>query len=201
MLTKVLRATVIMAVLLAVASPAWANNVTVILDDPTPTGGGGSPYQLTGGGPWDTPWQSCGNPPVPGYEGASGYSDCLALLNNVPNPSGPGGATLTSVLLTLTEVPALAGATLVCLDPEGASNNCGSLPTLSGSGTVTISFTGLDIPSNYEFFIGAGAPGENVPSNLPDAGVQVPTYDPGTLTLLAVGLAMLATGGAVRRYA
>ena len=195
MLKQVFRAIVISALLLAVASPAWANNVTVILDDPIPNGGGTNPYQLTNNGPWMVSWQGCGNPPVPTHEGASGYSNCLALLNNLDS-----GNAITTVELSITIPTGLSNITFTCLDPNGAVNNCASIPSVSAGDTVTIDFSNLNIGFPDEFFIGVGAPTDATVPPLGPSEISLPTYDPSTLTLLAVGIAMLAMSG-IRRYA
>jgi len=194
MLKQVSRTLIVFAVLLALASPAWANSVNVILDDPTPVGGGGSPYQLLTTGPYSVAWQSCGNPPVPIYEPASTYTDCLALLNNL-NTGGP----ITTFELMITVPTALNGDTLSCLNPDGTTNNCGTIGPLVAGNTVTLTFSGLDIPINTEFFVGLSGP-DVTTSDVPNPTVSLPTNDPSTLVLLAVGMGMLAMCGA-RRFA
>src|SRR5271155_5321269 len=83
MLKQVSRAVIVIAVLLALASPVWANSVNVILDDPT-LGGGQLGYFLPPGttGPYSMMWQSCGYPPTDPTEPASHYTACLAIVNN-----------------------------------------------------------------------------------------------------------------------
>lgn len=192
MLKQVSRMVVVSAVLLALASPAWAGNINVIFD-PFPPGGGSNLYLLPSNGPWNVNWQSCSFPPVPSYSPAFGADACLAFANDT-------GGTINDFSITFVVPSALNGDTVSCSSPDNALavNNCGSIGTLSTGQTLTLEFSGMPgIPLNYDFYI--GETGANL-SDLPPTMVQIPTHDPNTLVLLMAGMSMLAVAG-IRRMA
>jgi len=206
MLKQVLKALMVVAVLLAVASPAWAGGINAILDDPT-SSLGTSAYSLAPGtsGPYSIPqWDQCSPyPPVPGGPGgepASGYELCLALINNTES-------NITNLMLN---IPDSNPDTFTCI-VSGASTGFGCSVS-SAPGMVTLDFVGIPgFQYNTEIYIGVGCAATNAADGCTGTGTQdvtgvglptitTPTYDPSTLVLLAVGMAMLAIGG-VRRYA
>ncbi|HUJ41486.1 MAG TPA: hypothetical protein VLW54_13175 [Candidatus Acidoferrales bacterium] len=188
---QVLKVTVVLALMLALASPSWASTVNVILDDPT-TGGGSLAYFLPYGstGPYDVSWQACtgSSSPVPGDELASGYQKCLAIVNNL-------GYSVTHLVLNIP-------------DPSNDAFNCSvSDPSLGftctssySDGIETLIFDGIPgFAKNTEIYIGVGLPGDDV-RDLGNPNLDVPTHDPNTLVLLLAGITLLAMAG-VRRYA
>jgi hypothetical protein len=194
MLKQVLRVVIVSALVLAVASPAWAGTINVILDDPT-TGGGYLSYFLPYGSsnPYNMVWQNCtgysATSPVPPDEAAAGYKDCLAITNNTDSA-------ITNLILT---IPDTGGDTFLC-SVSGSVTGFGCSSSTAG-GVVTLDFVGLPgFLNNTEIYIGVGLP-DQVVTDLGNPTVYVPTYDPSTLVLLAVGMAMLAMGGGIRRYA
>jgi len=206
MLKQVLKVTVVLALLVAVASPAWANNVNVILDDPT-YGGGNLGYFLPPGttGPYNLAWQSCGYPPTDPTEPAATYTACLAVVNNTGN-------TITdfSVTIDITDPTSpLLGDTFSCATGALNITNCSSLSFQLDVPTV-LEFTGTPgVLNGGEFYIGiSGSDVTNscdsttgvCTSDLPDPIAKIPTHDPSTLVLLLAGMTLLAMRG-VRRLA
>jgi hypothetical protein len=191
MLKQALKVMIVSAVLMAVASPAWAGTINVILDDPT-AGGGNLAYFLPFGSssPYNLVWQTCSgaNSPVPGYEPAAGFLDCLAIVNNTGNA-------ITNMILTIPD----SGPDSFLCSVSGSITGFGCSSS-TGAGVVSLDFVGLPgFTNNTEIYIGVGLPGQTV-TGLGNPTLYVPTHDPSTLVLLAVGMAMLAMGG-VRRYA
>jgi len=105
--------------------------------------------------------------------------------------------------LTITAGSAIGDTSTLCQSIDQYLTNVSCSGTLTNAGdTVTLDFNGgLAIPPSTQnlistFYIGEiGVDPTQITSN-----VGVPTHDPSTLVLLAVGMAMLAIGG-VRRYA
>jgi len=203
MLKQVLRAMIVLAVLGAMSSPAWAGGINAILDDPT-TGGGPFSYYLPYGSnsPYSMTWQTCspyyngttGTSPVPPGELASGYKDCLAITNNT-------GSAITNLVLDIPDSNPSGTFTSCLVSGSTTGFSCSISSTGSGSSTVwALDFTGIPgFANSTEIYIGVGLPSDDL-SGLGNPTVITPTYDPSTLTLLAVGIAMLAMGG-IRRYA
>jgi hypothetical protein len=201
MLKQVLRAGVIAALLVAVASPAWAGTINVILDDPTGGGQPGVPWILPYGSnnPYNLMWQPCNGPdsPVPGNElAATGhYQDCLAILNNT-------GFSITNLILTIPDNN--SSDNFSCTVPPPVVNP--SIATGFGcsssnvGGVVTLDFIGTPgFQPNTEIYVGVGLPGDDL-SGIGQPTALVPSYDPSTLVLVVVGMSMLTMAG-VRRYA
>ena len=192
MLKQVLKVLIVSLMMLAVASPAWAGAINVILDDPT-LGGGPLAYFLpfNSSNPYNMVWQTCSgaNSPVPSYEPASGYQDCLAIVNNT-------GFAITNLELTLTVPSGFDSAPCLVSD---STTGFGCTSTIAG-GILTLDFVGLPgFINNTEIYIGVGLPGEDV-TGIGNPSASVPTYDPSTLVLVLTGMAVLGICG-VRRYA
>ena len=200
MLKQVLRVLTVLAVLLLLASPASANQVSVILDDPIYGGTFGAPWVLPYGSnnPYNMMWQTCTGPnsPVPGNEPAAtgNYQDCLAITNLT-------GSAITNLILTIPD--SISTDTFACTVPppvNPATATGFSCFSSNVGGLVTLDFLGIPgFQPSTTIFIGVGLPGENV-GGLGNPTGYVPTHDPSTLVLLGVGMAMLAMGG-LRRYA
>ena len=133
MLKQVLRITILSAVVLAVASPAWAGTINVMLDDPIFGTGGPNLYQIyPGASPTLLSWQGCGSPPVPSGEGVYGYTDCLAFANDT-------NTYLTTFEIMIPIPTALAGDSFDCaLTGPLTLNNCSSIAPLVAGTTVTL---------------------------------------------------------------
>jgi len=205
MVKQVLKAAIVIAVLLTVASPAWAGSINVILDDPT-VGGGPLAYFLPYGSnsPYSMTWQSCGGypttGPVPPNEPAAGYLNCLAIVNNT-------GTAITDLILS---IPDSSADTFLC-SVSGFTTGFSCSASSSG-GIETLEFTGIPgFLNNTEIYIGVGCAASNPAVGCTDTGTQnvsglgnptvlVPTYDPSTLVLLMAGMSMLAMAS-IRRYA
>jgi len=218
MLKQVLKVLIVPMVVLALASPAWANGLGVVFDPvPQPPGGGTGLYDvIPPGGPFSVTWQSCNTvlqsppgvipPSGPGSElsSANGYVACLGFANYT-------GGDISSLTLSFVASGALDGLTLSCSNADAylATNNCSSYSSpLTDGETVTLTFTGpLNIPPVTDFFFGVCGTDSTGACNsdtgvtgMPDSTIWVPTYDPGTLVLLATGMAFLGLGG-LRRTA
>lgn len=202
MLKQVLGALIVLVVVLAVPSPASAGGLGVIFD-PIPSLGCGANqdlFCLVNNGAYSFNWQNCAVEPsgvLPTNSPLIGDAACVGVANDTGGP-------IASVWLSFTVTPALNNLQLTCsyADPFLSNNNCavysGGLTT---GEQVTLTFTATgpsnDVPANTNFYFGLTGISS---SNAPPAGIQVPTYDPNTLVLLAVGIAVLAMGG-VRRVA
>jgi len=203
-MSKLLRFLILPLLVLAMSSPAWADDLNIIFDPPdTPvTPPSGSFYDLTAGNYiFMLTWVSCSSPGVP--MGFSGDDACMILANDT-------GAPITQLNILFTVNDALAGLmqTLNCSYPMGntflSSNNCGMVTgDLTSGETVAVSFFDGDyIPPSTDFSTSFFYLAETgVPlADLPVFGVTVPTYDPSTLVLLLAGMTMLGMYG-IRRYA
>jgi len=192
---KMIRFLILPLLLLALAAPAWADDINIYVDqsdDSFTT----VPYN---GGVLMVSWQTCA-PGVPGNN-ANIYNGqgCLYLFNNTPN-------TIEELTLSFTapnNVGVWSGVTCAG-DGTFAVLSCPS--TIPADGMVTIDFEGGPGVAPYTaFFISEGNiyTDTGVPADeMPETDVLVPTYDPNTIVLLLVGMAMLAMGGIrARRYA
>ena len=197
---QVIKALIVSALLIAVASPAWANGVNVILDDPTLGGQPGVPWILPFGSnnPYSMMWQPCtgSNSPVPGNEPAAtgNYQDCLAIVNNT-------GFAITNLILTIPD--SNSSDTFNCTVPPAVNpnNNTGFGCTASNvGGVVTLDFEGIPgFQPSTEIYIGVGLPDQDV-TGLGNPTARIPTYDPSTLVLMLAGMTALGICG-IRRYA
>lgn len=201
MLKQVLKLLGVLAVLLALATPASAGGLGVVFD-PTPPGGGTNLYYLQTNGLYSVSWQPCaiepsGPLPVGSDLLTDGAVACLGFANDT-------GAAIASLNLIFTVSSALNGFTLTCStpDPYLSNNNCAAYSSgLTTGEVVDLSFTATgpsnEVPANYDFYFGLTGISSSV---VPPVEIQVPTYDPGTLVLLIVGIAMLGMAG-IRRVA
>ena len=211
---NVSRLWVVAAIVLALAVPAWANNLNTIIDPiPSPAGGGQNLYYLTSNGPWSVSWQTCnsvlGTPPgplPPSGPGSEFIGDpaCLGFANYT-------GAGISNLSLVFTVSGALDGLTLTCSNADSylGTNNCASYSSpLTDGEVVALTFSAPTVvPVNYDFFFAVTTTDSNgnpitIPGfSMPDSGILLPTYDPSTLVLLATGLGLLGLGGVRRRVA
>jgi len=208
---KVLKLCLGMAIVLALAAPAWANNINVIFDptEPAPGGGTGLYYILPGNNiTWSVSWQGCTAapggvlPPMgPGSE-FIGDPACLGFANYT-------GGDISGLNLTFTVSGALDGLTLTCSNTDSylGNNNCASYssPLVDGQ-SVTLSFTGpVNVPTLMDFFFAVTTTDDQgnpitIPGfSMPDSDLTVPTFDPSTLVLLLAGLGLLGLFG-LRRH-
>jgi hypothetical protein len=187
---KRLVALVVPLLMLALAAPAWADDINIIFD-PTPAEQGTfyliqQPFVT-----YDVSWGSCTQNGVP--SALQGDAACMLFINQT-------GAPLGNLNLTFTVNNALAGQTITCTNTDSflTGNNCTAAGTLTLNETVTVNlFGGSAVPDEMAFFI---AENGVTLSNLPPLTFEVPTHDPNTLVLLVAGVAMLAMCG-LRRYA
>jgi len=188
---KTLRLIVLPVILLALAAPAWADDINMILDPGTPPQVGSFYLIQSVGTLYDVAWGSCTQPGVP--SSMSGDAGCMLFINQTGQP-------ITDLLLSFTVNSVLAGQTVTCtnLDSYLTSNTCAANGTLTLGQMVNADFFGgTPIPDESAFFIGEnGVPYQN----LPPLTLDVPAHDPSTLLLLAVGIGMLALSG-IRRFA
>lgn len=196
---KVLTVVGLVAVLSVLALPASANNLNVIFDPtPTPAGGGTNLYYLTNEGPWSVSWQPCQavpGGPLPPSSPLIGDVACLGFANYT-------NADINSLNLTFTASGALDGLVLNCsnVDSYLNTNNCATYSSpLTDGEVVNLTFSGpLDVPANFDFFFGVTSDSSAL-TGMPDSTITLPTHDPGTLLLLASGIALLALCGLRRR--
>lgn len=198
MLKLGLKVLLLVGVLLAVASPSFASGLGIVFD-PTPSLGCGENqdlYCLVNNGTYSVAWQNCAVEPagvLPSGSTLIGDTACIGVANDT-------GAPIPQVSLVLDITGSLVGAPLTCTNNDNSLsiNNCTMYSSGLPAGFVTLSFTATDpsndIPTNMNFYFAVTG------GQAPPIDLQVPTHDPSTLVLLAVGMAMLAIGG-VRRYA
>ena len=208
---QALKVMVLAVVLVAFTSPAWANGLGIVFDPgpPSPPGGGTNLYYLETGGPYTVSWQTCAvepSGPLPPSGPGSGFIGdpaCLGFANYTGNQ-------ISTLTLQFTVGGALDGLTLSCSNTDSylATNNCSSYSSpLTDGEMVTLVFTGpVNVPPVTDFFFAAVTTDSNgnpitIPDfSMPDSTLTVPAYDPSTLVLLTVGIAMLGMCG-IRRYA
>ena len=189
---KTIRFLILPMLLLAMAAPAWADDINIIFD-PMPAELGTFYLIQSPGTVYDVSWGSCTQSGVP--SALQGDQGCMLFINQLPD-----NATITQLNLTFTPNAALAGQTIMCtnLDAYLNGNDCADAGELMNNGIpVTVSFYGLGVPNEMAFFIAENGVAYQ---NLPPVEIEVPTHDPGTLVLLLAGIALLGMCG-VRRYA
>jgi len=200
---KTLRLLVVPAVLLLLAGTASASDLNIIIDPSfvvNEVGGTG----VSGSGPVTVSWGSCPNfPGIPSQ--IANAQGCLNLVNS-------GNTTITDLTLFFTtpssepNAPgfdpfAWTGITCTIIDSSFSNASCPGETGLNQPVTIHISGGGGIAPGQF-FFIGEnGAPTDpTLAGAMPITTLLVPTHDPSTLVLLALGVAVLAMGG-LRRYA
>jgi hypothetical protein len=204
-MTKTIRFLVLALLILALSSPAWADDVNIIFDPPATvvTPPSGSFYDITAGNYiFMVSWQSCTSPGMP--SGFASDAGCMIFANDT-------GAPIDQLNLSFTVNDALASLnqTLSCsYAPPGqtelSANTCGAVTgTLTSGEAVTVSFLSGDpvpasTPYTTSFFYLAET---GVPlADMPILGVTVPAHDPSTLVLLLASMTILGLYG-VRRSA
>ena len=200
MLKQVLKVMIVPVVLLALASPAWAGGLTVIFDPliPPPPPSSGPYYIVTPtGGPYTVSWSDCSAfglqytaPALYTYlmnNAGSSPTACMGFMNGT-------GATINFLDLNITTS---VSQPVTCTTLDQTLNNSECVQNTPGE----LDFFGtLGIPYSYPpptgtgltqfFFAEIGVSASDISTT-----VQVPSYDPSTLMLLATGMAFLAMGG------
>lgn len=184
---------------LAAASIARADGIdpTVIFDPTYPIPGQlgigpDAPYLITGSGPFTIPvWGDCTVALMYNPTAFAGAQGCAYFLNELM-PPGP----ISDVYLSFTWMGPDSSA-MNCVsglggDPYLTSALCPS--TINNGDFVTVDFSG-GTPVGYGMLFIIGEVG--VPAGV---SVGVPSYDPNTLVLLVVGMAMLGMFS-MRRHA
>jgi hypothetical protein len=189
---KTFRLLAILAFALAIASPAWADDINIIFD-PTPATIGSLNLIQQAGTTYSVNWVPCTSPGVPA--GLQGDEGCLLFLNQT-------GAPITDLSITFVVTAALNGQSFVCTNAPGdthlSTNTCNG--TLQTGETVTAEFSGgQSVGDEMAFFIAENSGGTPL-DQLPTVDLDIPDFDPSTLTLLATGMALMAAG-AIRRMA
>ncbi len=187
-MTKMFRFLVLPLLLMAMAAPAWADDISIIFD-PSPPLVGTFYLIQTPGLNYEVSWGSCTQNGVPAA--LQGDQGCMLFLNET-------GAPITELTLTFMVNSFLAGQTIACSSTDGSltGDTCAAAGTLVLNTMATVELY-TSVPNYSAFFI---AENGVVSSDLPPLDAQVPTYDPSTLVLLLAGMAMLGVCG-VRRYA
>ena len=182
---KTFRVVAMLAVLMALASPAWAGSINIIFDPQPPQVGNFYIIDQQGVG-FQVAWGSCSQAGVP--QALQGDDACMLFINE-------SGAPITDINLTFT-VPndpgnPLIGSEFSCtsLDAFLSSNSCPG-GTLQAGQTVTADFFGGMSVGNFSAFFLAenGIPVDD----LPPGSVQAAAFDPNTMAQLAAGMALLA---------
>src|SRR5271168_2843053 len=187
---KILRPSLIAAILCCFAAgAAFATNIHVVFDPTTP-GQIGDTYVITDpAAVYSVVWGNCnspqngGNPILP--PSIVGDDACLAFDNNTGQPLDSFSASFT-----VTADDGLAGDTLTCnsTDTFLTAATCTNAPLFVGE-VVTVQFndtTGMQIPVNSNFFIAeTGAP------SLVGTSLTVTAPEPGSITLLAAGMGLV----------
>lgn len=189
-MSKILRFLALPILAMALAAPAWADDVNIVFD-PTPAELGSFYLVQAPGVDYSVAWGSCSQNGVP--SALSGDDACLLFINQT-------GAPIDELNLTFTVNEALVGQTISCTNTDSSltGNDCAAAGTLTLGETVTISlYGGTAIPNESAFFIAEN--GVDL-ADMPGMGIDVPTHDPSTLVLLLAGMAVLGICG-VRRYA
>jgi len=204
---KLLRFLALPLLVLAMSSPAWADDINIIFDpvQGIPFDGGylinqqGVNYTVT--------WGSCDPSVNTSLALATDFTTFMA--NNTPAGMKSGclafvngtGAPITEVDLTIVSNGLSNDNETFCQSIDVYLTNATCTGSLSEGG-VTLTFNGgSSIPPSTQtmasmFFIGE----IGVDPSLITTDVSAPTYDPSTLVLLLVGMTILGMYG-MRRYA
>ena len=185
---KLLRFLALPLLVLAMSSPAWADDINIIFDPSTPQVGNFYLIQ-DDSTTYEVAWGSCSQNGVP--TALQHDQGCLLFINET-------GQTLTDVTLSFTVNSALNGQTIACTSTDGSlsGSTCAAAGTLVTGNDVTIDLY-TSVLNNSAFFVAENGVD---PGDLPPLDVQVPTYDPSTLVLMLAGMALLGVCG-VRRFA
>ena len=208
-MTKISRFVVLPLLLLAMAAPAWADDINIIYDPVSVPAGtfNGAYLLLVQGQDYSVTWGSC-NPSVNtamtfattllSYIAANNPTNaptgCMAFINGTGAPFGQLSLTITGP-----DIPSETSTLCQSLDAFLVNATCTG--TLS-NGMVTVTFSGgMEVPPSTQNSLSVFYLGEiGVDPNAITADATVPTHDPSTLVLLLAGMTMLGMCG-VRRYA
>ncbi|HVN10422.1 MAG TPA: hypothetical protein VMV61_15720 [Patescibacteria group bacterium] len=206
-MSKLLKFLILSLLVLAMSSPAWADDIKVIFD-PVPASTYYGAYEINQQGVnYAVSFGSCNPTANPSI------SQATTLINYVS--ANDEGGTLPSGCMALVN---FTGAPIMELDltitggiPGDTETLCQSLDsflvnaTCSGSldaGMVSVSFNGGNaIPPSTQNSFSVFYLGEiGVDPSMITTGVTAPSYDPSTLVLLLAGMTLLGVYG-TRRYA
>jgi hypothetical protein len=208
-MSKSLRFLVLPLLMLALAAPAWADDINIIFD-PVPAGTyNGAFVLLVQGTDYSVMWGSCDPTVNSSMMFATDLLNYIASNNPTNAPTGcmafinGTGGPITELDLTIMAGSNIGDTSTLCqsLDAYLTNVTCTGVLNMAGD-MVTLTFTGgLAIPPSTQNSLSTFYLGEiGVDPNAITADVTVPTYDPSTLVLLLAGMTMLGMYG-VRRYA